>query len=413
MLIPLPPRYNPHHDTPRKVLIITQDTEVTRRILQEAHSLSGAGYTVSILMRALDTEDLLDTVEGIPVQCLAVRERDPRFRWLYRIVGQTKGSQAAALWGVLTMRNTFAIRALSRAIAARADIYHARDLNNLPLAFKAAKANNARLVYDAHELFPDVDNRWIKLKRKSWHQLERELMPHADLSITVNELIAEEMARRNNVPPPLVVLNCPDPPPSFDPTARHKIIHERLGLPEERKIVLYHGLIAEGRGLESLVRCAPYLANNAAVVFLGYGDYTGTLKNMASVGHSDRVYFIPAVPQHDLLPYCASADIGVIPMQATGLNYYYTSPNRLFDYIQAATPIVANDLPYLRRLVGGHNLGVVTKIDTPQNYAYAINTILTLPDNGAQFRANLLKIAPNYTWQAQAKKLIAAYEALY
>lgn len=396
----------------RKVLIITQDTEVTRRILQEAHSLSNAGYSISILMRAMGTEDLTATVEGIPIECIAVRGRDPRFRWLYRIAGQTKGSQAAALWGVLNMHNTFALRALPRAIAARAGIYHARDLNNLPIAFKAARANNARLVYDAHELFPDVDNRWIKLKRKSWLRLERELMPHADLSITVNELIAEEMALRNNVPPPLVVLNCPDPPPGFNPTARHNIIRERLNLAAERKVVLYHGLIARGRGLESLVRCAPYLENDAAVVFLGYGSYTDTLKRMATDGPPNRVYFTPAVPPHDLLPYCASADVGIIPMQATGLNYYYTSPNRLFDFIQAATPIVANDLPYLRRIIGGNNLGIVSKINTPESYAHAINAILTLPDNGAQIRSNLLKIAPDYTWQAQAKKLIAAYQEL-
>ena len=91
----------------RKVLIITQDTEVTRRILQEAHSLADAAFDVSILMRSPSSEDYTDAIEGIKVECVAVKGRDPRFKWLYRLIGQTRGSQAAALWGVLTMRNTF------------------------------------------------------------------------------------------------------------------------------------------------------------------------------------------------------------------------------------------------------------------------------------------------------------------
>ena len=52
---------------------------------------------------------------------------------------------------------------------------------------------------------------------------------------------------------------------------------------------------------------------------------------MASAEPEGRVYFIPAVPQRDLLAYCASADAGVIPYQAVDLNNYYTSPNKLFE----------------------------------------------------------------------------------
>jgi hypothetical protein len=51
------------------------------------------------------------------------------------------------------------------------------------------------------------------MKRQAWTRLERQLLPFADLVITVNEFIAEELHRRYHRPNPLVVLNCPDPPP--------------------------------------------------------------------------------------------------------------------------------------------------------------------------------------------------------
>jgi glycosyltransferase involved in cell wall biosynthesis len=395
-----------------RVLMVTQDVEVTRRILQEAHTLAGAGYDVSILTRSGDERDERGSVEGLPTEWVAVRGRDERFGGLYRLAGTTRGSQVAALWSVLTGRHTFTMRATPRATAAQADIYHAHDLNNLQVAYRAAMANRAKLVYDAHELFAEMANRWVRLKRRSWRRLEGRLLPKADLAITVNDLIAQEMSKRYHVPPPLVLLNCPDPPADFDPNARYDLLRERTGIGAERKIVLYQGWMSEGRGLENLVKAAPLLADQAAVVFMGYGEYEATLRAMSEAGPSGRVYFVPAVPQRELLAYCASADVGVIPYQAVDLNNYYTSPNKLFDFIQARLPMVASDLPFLRKVIAGEGLGLVAHLDSPQSYAEAINKVLGEPDKAATIRANLRRAAPHYTWAAQAAKLVEGYGGL-
>ncbi len=397
---------------PRTVLMITQDVEVTRRILQEADSLTDAGYDVSILTRSPDDRDEKGTVDGLKVEWVAVRGRDPRFDRLYRLAGITRGSQVAALWSVLTGRHTYTMRALPRALAYRADIYHAHDLNNFEVAYRAAGRSGAQLVYDAHELFPEMANRWVRLRKRYWSRLEGRLLPRADLAITVNELIAEEMARRYKVKPLLVLLNCPDPPPTFDPAGRYNLIREQLSLSAETPIVLYQGWMSEGRGLENLVRSAPMLREGAAVVFMGYGEYQAALERLAAESGAGRVHFIPAVPQRDLLAYCASADVGVIPYQAVDLNNYYTSPNKLFDFIQAGLPIVASDLPYVRKVVVGDDLGVVAKLDRPEDYAAAINGVLSLPDQAARLHDNLRRAAPKYTWSAQAAKLGGAYQSL-
>jgi glycosyltransferase involved in cell wall biosynthesis len=277
------------------------------------------------------------------------------------------------------------------------------------VAYSTASKLGAKLVYDAHELFPEMANRWVRLRRGAWRRLEGKLLPQADLAITVNELIAGEMSKRYGVPPPMVVLNCPDPPSGFDPSVRYDRIREQLGLPLERKIVLYQGWMSEGRGLENLVRSARLLAQRAAVVFMGYGEYEATLREMARSEPAGLVHFIPAVPQRDLLAYCASADVGVIPYQAVDLNNYYTSPNKLFDFIQAGLPIVASDLPYLRKVIVDDGLGVVAKLDSPETYASAINSLLSGPDEAAEVRANLRRVAPQYTWAAQGRKLVEAY----
>jgi hypothetical protein len=104
--------------------------------------------------------------------------------------------------------------------------------------------------------------------------------------------------------------------------------------------------------------------------------------------------------------------VGVIPYQPVDLNTRYCSPNKLFDFIECAVPIVANDLPYLRRIVGGDGLGVVARLDGPESYADALNRVLTRADGGAELRANCRRVRARYAWAEQARTLVAAYAAL-
>ncbi|HUP28415.1 MAG TPA: hypothetical protein VM409_08265, partial [Chloroflexia bacterium] len=72
----------------------------------------------------------------------------------------------------------------------------------------------------------------------------------------------------------------------------------------------------------------------------------------------------------------------------------------------------ASDLPYLRKVIVANEIGIVARLDTPESYAQAINSVLTRPDGGAGLRANLSRIAPRYTWSTQASRLLDAYSKL-
>src|SRR4051794_28146428 len=93
-----------------RVLMITQDVDVTRRIVQEAQALAGAGFDVCILTRAAGSRAPAgETAGGIPVERVVVQGNDPRFGPLYRLLGLRRGSNVAALWGVLSGRSTFTL----------------------------------------------------------------------------------------------------------------------------------------------------------------------------------------------------------------------------------------------------------------------------------------------------------------
>src|SRR5437868_704635 len=148
--------------------MICQDVRVDRRIVLQAQTLSAAGYRVAILARAA-AEGPIPRGEqdgGIPVRRIRVEGRDPRFGWLFslsRLAGRAGYGGAvnlAKLWGALAAHNTFNVLALPVVLRGAADVYHAHDLINLPVAHRAAQLRGAKLAYDAHELFSEIGNPW-------------------------------------------------------------------------------------------------------------------------------------------------------------------------------------------------------------------------------------------------------------
>jgi glycosyltransferase involved in cell wall biosynthesis len=131
------------------------------------------------------------------------------------------------------------------------------------------------------------------------------------------------------------------------------------------------------------------------------------------MGLGAKVHFKDAVPQEEVLFWTASADAGIIPYQPVDLNNYYCSPNKLFEFIQAAVPIIANDLPFLRKVVAAEGFGVVSKLDSVEDYAAAIEAMFDPAQGGpARFRPRLLDRATAYDWKNEEEKLLAIYENL-
>ena len=398
-----------------KVLMICQDVRVDRRIVLQAQTLSEAGYGVAILARAEASGPIPrgERDGGIPVYRIRVEGHDPRFRWLSRLA-LLSAVNAAKLWGALAADNTFSRLALPVLQASGADVFHAHDLINLPIAYKAAQATGAKLAYDAHELFSEIDNRWIRVRRDYWRRAEKALLPRCLVATTVNEFIAEEMARRYGVPAPDVLYNCTRRPQGFDPDETHHHLQNALGLPDEKRVVLYQGWMAEGRGLEELVMGAAALREaDAVLALMGYGDFKPQLQSLAEEhGLVDVVRFLDPVPQSQLVPYCASATVGVIPYRPVDLNNYYSSPNKLFDFIQSGTPLLANDLPFLRKVIVGRDIGGVAAMTTPVSVGEAMLGILSQLESGdtaARWRANLREAASVFNWEHEGEKLLKLF----
>jgi len=279
-----------------------------------------------------------------------------------------------------------------------ADVYTSNNLDVLPAGVIASGRRGDRyLVYDAHELWSDMSALTLRL-RALFYDLEKALIRKAQAVMTINEFIASELARRYRIPTPEIVYNCP----------------ERFSIPANPKrgarvIALYHGIFSSYRGLENLVLSSKHLEKDVLLLMRGAGELETKLRDLAS--DRSNCQFEDIVPQKEVIMKAAEADVGIIPYLPTNWNNYLCSPNKLFEYIQAGVPVVASDLPFLRKVIIGEDIGLTFDPYDPKDIASTINKV-TRERELTRLRQNVRKAAEKWCWEREEPKLLQIYDRL-
>jgi glycosyltransferase involved in cell wall biosynthesis len=400
------------------LVMLTTDQRIDRRILLEADSLEQAGWTVDIIAMPTEGAPMNDDprvirlgggkeVRSTGSTLLAVyrriRRKLPINSWLMRRL-------RALIWRFLVDQEGFFVGLfLPAALSRRADVYLAHDLPMLPVAVAAARIKGARIAYDSHELYAEQE--FSAAERVRWSEVERRHIGAADAVITVNPSIAAELRRRYGLDKVTVVLNAEEP---VDFPQRPDRLRERLGLRASDRVMLFQGGFSAGRSLETLIDAVSAIDDPSLhLVFLGEGQMRSALERRAGqAGTTDRVHFLDMVSQTELLSYSASADLGIIPYQSTCLNTHLCTPNKLFEFIAAGTPMLASDLPELRRLVADLGIGEVADLSTAQGIAAAVTGLFSEAARLGQYRERIRQIRHEISWTVEGAKFVAALEPL-
>jgi len=207
-----------------------------------------------------------------------------------------------------------------------------------------------------------------------------------------------------------VVLNVPD---VFELGTRDEAFRRRY-LGSRRYLLIYQGGLVPNRGLPELVRAMHELPE-CALVLLGMGHLRDGLRALVdSEGLADRVALLDAVPWPEMIRMTVASDVGVIPIVDSCLSYRYAAPNKLFEDMMAAVPVVASDLPDMARIVREERVGtLIIPPVSEASIASAVRELLngeeSLEAVGARARAVALE---RYNWPLERHKLLAVYEGL-
>jgi glycosyltransferase involved in cell wall biosynthesis len=288
------------------------------------------------------------------------------------------------------------------------DILVANDLDTLFPNFIVSKLKGLILVYDSHEYFtgvPEIQNRpfvkWV------WKTIERMIFPKLKYVMTVSDSIALQYQNEYGIRP-LTVRNCSRKTDGIVAYSR-----ENLGVPEEHLLLILQGRgINIDRGAEELIE-AVYDTENITLLIVGSGDVLQTLQDKVEEWDAnDRIKFIPSVPWPELVKYTKAADVGMSLDKDTNVNYRFSLPNKLFDYIAAGIPVIASNLPEVHKIVSENKCGLIINEVDPERIRSAIRDLRDNSERLAELKKNATIASMNLNWEVEEIKVIGLFKNL-
>lgn len=288
----------------------------------------------------------------------------------------------------------------------RANLYVSNDLDTLLANYLSSRLRRSvRLVYDSHEFFTEVPELTQRPRvQKIWKRIEQYIFPKLQSVYTVNNSIANSYRNLYGIDVQ-VVRNIA---PKWNP--ERKLTRIDLGLPEDQFLVILQGAgINVDRGAEEAVEAMKQLENTVLLI-VGDGDVLPLLqKNVIHYDLQKKVLFFGKRPYAELMQFTANADLGLTLDKPTNLNYRFSLPNKIFDYMHASTPIICTDLPEVRKVIEMYDVGLVLQEFTPSKLADAIRQLQNNTERLENMRENCLKAASAESWEGECEVLEKIY----
>ncbi len=391
---------------PNRVLILVENlpSPFDRRVWQEATTLAGNGYLVSIVCpKGKGYDESFEDIDGIHI-------------YRYKLPLEAEGFHSYlieytfALWH--TLRLSLRVRR-ERGI----DVIHACNPPDLLFLvgglFK--RLFGTKFIFDHHDINPELyeakfGKRDIFWKALVW--LERMTFRTADVSIATNESYRSIAIERGRMDPAKVFVVRSGP--QLD---RLKIVP---AVPEWKQgrnfLVGYVGVMGRQEGIDLLLQAAHYIIkdlrrNDIQFCLVGGGTSLVDMKALSQeLGLSAFVTFTGRIPDQQLLEILNTADVCVNPDVANSMNDKSTM-NKIMEYMALGKPIVQFDLAEGR--FSAQDSSLYAERNNPKDMAKKILELLESPETRRRMgELGRERIENELEWRYEAPKLLAAYQAL-
>lgn len=221
--------------------------------------------------------------------------------------------------------------------------------------------------------------------------------------VVVTKHFAEEIPRLWSVPAEKI-LYVPDGVAlePFSHLPERAEARRELGLPLDKRLVVYVGSDLVWKGLRLLRTASDRLPETVLTAFVGAIRETGT--------PSARRLFAGVQPYTKIPLWLAAADVLVLTGEPESeIARYYTSPLKLFEYMASERPIVATDLPAVRDVLSEREAYLAEP--TAAGIATAIEDALTHPEEAARRVRAARAAVEHYSWDTRARAILAFVSA--
>lgn len=281
----------------------------------------------------------------------------------------------------------------------KADALCAIDLDTiLPVLF-ASKIKGTKRVYDAHELFTEMQEVVTRPREKKiWDAIERYAVPQFTSGYTIGECYAAFFRDKYKVDYAIV---------------RNATVLRPIIVPEKKELyILYQGAVNVGRCFEFLIPAMQYV--DVPLIICGEGNYyTEAVALTRKHGLEDKVTFKGYVPPDQLKTYTINAWTGITLFEAIGPSNRLSMANRFFDYMHSGVPQLCMAYPEYEKVNAQFELAYLIEEPGIESIAKALNKLISDKSYHHHLQENALKAREIYCWQEEEKRLVQVYRQLF
>jgi len=129
-----------------------------------------------------------------------------------------------------------------------------------------------------------------------------------------------------------------------------------LNLHDDELVLFFMGWLYDFAGVDLVARSLPEWPDNVRLLVVGDGDAFETLRRLRDERLGERLLLTGRVPFERIPAYLAAADVCLLPFARNPVTEHIT-PIKLYEYMAAARPVLANELPgVMRDVPPGHGV---------------------------------------------------------
>lgn len=186
-------------------------------------------------------------------------------------------------------------------------------------------------------------------------------------------------------------------------------LKKEIGLGDDKRILLYLGILTKYQGIDLMIEAMKYLAqkrNDFIFLIVGFPNVEYYCEMAKNLEVSDHVKLTGRIGQERVPQFLCLGEIGLTAKtSATEAN------GKVLSYMAAGLPVVAIDTPVNRELIGDY--GTYSKNPDPQSFAEAIDDLFH-DEKRLEYLKRSVRgyVEKNWTWMRSTEHIIRIYKSL-
>jgi len=363
----------------RTAMVLSKPLKPDVRVAKEARSLSRSGFEVQVFCwDRLALYSKFEHDNGFEIRRVHIPSSYQNFAKFI--------ITAPLFWGW----------AVAQVIANNPSIVHCHDFDTMPVGL-VAKFFGKRLVYDAHEYYPEM-------VRGTIPEAIRRLLAKIDLLFAqaADLVILPTRERRHLYPSAdevFLVLNSPS-------AADSPLCEVR----NSEFTLFYAGGLSKENGIETIVSAVQQI-RGVRLVLAGEGPLSDWLREVER--RDSRITYLGSIGHRQVLEWIARSHAVPALYEPVNLNSRYTASNKIYEAMMMATPVITNEENTQSRIVCIHRCGLTVRYGDTDALVCAIQTLLTktqlVEELGTNGRAAFMSY---YNWELGEAGFVERYGRL-